>query len=70
VAWSVVGGAIAAALSLRYVPVLSGLASAPVVYAGFAAVWLALCAPAALVVGPHLLARLRGRTQPLRARAG
>jgi putative peptide zinc metalloprotease protein len=61
VVWSVLGAAVAMAMSLRYLPTFSRLASAPVAYAGLALVWLTLCAPLLAMVGPPLVGRVRAR---------
>jgi hypothetical protein len=47
--------------SYRYGPALRAVVPAPVVWAMFVSLWSALLAPAALVLGPPLLDRMRRR---------
>ena len=58
--WSLAAAGIAIALSLRFQPVMVKYASATVVWVVLATVWAALLIPVAVVVGPPLLARVRG----------
>ncbi|MDP2710308.1 MAG: FHA domain-containing protein [Solirubrobacteraceae bacterium] len=66
-AWSVAAAAIAIALTLRFAPVMVEHAPATAVWVVLGTLWAALLAPALIVVGPPLLARLRGarRARPI-----
>jgi putative peptide zinc metalloprotease protein len=59
-AWTVLAGGFAVALSLRYLPVMTSLAPDWVVYTVMGTLWVAFFVPALVVVGKPLLDRLRG----------
>jgi putative peptide zinc metalloprotease protein len=61
-AWTVLAGAFAVALSLRYEPIMTALAPDWVVYVVMGTLWVAFFVPAVVVVGKPLLERLRGAT--------
>ena len=58
--WSAVAAVGAIVFSLRYQPIMEAYAPPAVVWALFAALWVALLVPVLIVVSPPLLARLRG----------
>jgi putative peptide zinc metalloprotease protein len=60
VLWSVLGGSVAVAVSLRYEAVFARFVPAPLVWTGMGLVWLALVVPVFALVGAPLLQRLRG----------
>jgi putative peptide zinc metalloprotease protein len=59
--WWVVAGSFAAGLSVRYVPVLETFVPPLAAWALLGVVWLALFVPVLVILGPPLLARVRGR---------
>lgn len=59
-AWTLLAGAFAVVLSIRYLPVMTALAPAWIVYAVMGTLWVALFVPAVVVVGKPLLERIRG----------
>ena len=59
-AWTVLAGAFAVGLSLRYLPIMTGLAADWIVYTVMGTLWLAFFVPAVVVVGKPLLERVRG----------
>jgi putative peptide zinc metalloprotease protein len=59
-AWTVLAGAFAVVLSLRYEPVMTALAPAWVVYVVLGTLWVAFFVPVVVVVGKPLVQRLRG----------
>jgi FHA domain len=59
-AWTVVAGAFAVVLSLRYEPVMTALAPAWIVYVVLGTLWVAFFVPVVVVVGKPLVQRLRG----------
>jgi putative peptide zinc metalloprotease protein len=61
--WTVVGVAIAIAMSIRYEAQLTQLAPQPVVATVMAALWLLLAAPVLAAVGVPLAERARARTR-------
>jgi putative peptide zinc metalloprotease protein len=60
-AWTVLAGAFAVVLSLRYEPIMTALAPTAVVYIVMGTLWVAFFVPAVVVVGRPLLDRARGR---------
>jgi len=58
--WTVLAGGFAVALSLRYLPVMTGIAPRWVVYTVMGTLWLAFFLPAVWTVGKPLVQRLRG----------
>ena len=54
-AWTVLAGAFAVGLSLRYLPIMTELASDWIVYTVMGTLWLAFFVPAVVVVGKPLL---------------
>jgi FHA domain len=58
--WTVLAGAFAVALSLRYLPVMTSLAPGWVVYTVMGTLWVAFFLPAVFAVGKPLLERIRG----------
>ena len=58
--WTVLAGAFAVGLSLRYLPIMTALAPEFVVYTVMGTLWLAFFVPAVVVVGKPLVQRLRG----------
>jgi putative peptide zinc metalloprotease protein len=60
-AWTVLAGAFAVGLSLRYEAIMTALAPAWVVYLVMGTLWVAFFVPVVVVVGKPLLERLRGR---------
>jgi putative peptide zinc metalloprotease protein len=60
-AWSVVAGAAAVVVSLRYAPALRMLVPAPVVSGMLAFLWAGVLSPVILTAGRPLLDRLRGK---------
>jgi hypothetical protein len=61
--WTVVGVAIAIAMSVRYEAELAQLAPQPVVATVMAALWLLLATPVLAAVGVPLVQRYRARTR-------
>jgi putative peptide zinc metalloprotease protein len=59
-AWTVLAGAFAVVLSLRYLPVMTSLAPGWVVYTVMGTLWVAFFLPLVFVVGKPLLERARG----------
>jgi putative peptide zinc metalloprotease protein len=59
-AWTVLAGAFAVVLSLRYEPIMTALAPAWIVYVVLGTLWVAFFVPAVVVVGKPLVQRLRG----------
>jgi Zn-dependent protease len=59
-AWTVLAGAFAVVLSLRYEPIMTELAPEWVVYVVMGTLWVAFFVPAVVVVGKPLVQRLRG----------
>jgi putative peptide zinc metalloprotease protein len=59
-AWTVLAGAFAVVMSLRYEPIMTALAPAWIVYVVMGSLWVAFFVPALVVVGKPLLQRLRG----------
>jgi hypothetical protein len=59
--WTVLAGAFAVALTLRYEPVLTDYAPDRVVHIVMGTLWVAFFVPALVVVGRPLLERVRGR---------
>ena len=60
-AWTVLAGAFAVVVTLRYLPVLTALAPADwVVYVVMGTLWVAFFVPAVVVVGKPLVQRVRG----------
>jgi putative peptide zinc metalloprotease protein len=60
-AWSVAAAGLAIGLSLRYEPLMVERLPATVVWVVLATLWAALFIPVLVVVGPPLLARVRGQ---------
>ncbi len=58
--WSFAAAAIAIAFSLRFQPVMVQYAPPTVVWVVLGTLWAALFVPVLIVVGPPLLARVRG----------
>lgn len=58
--WTVLAGAFAVALSLRYLPVMTSLAPDWVVYTVMGTLWVAFFVPAVVAVGKPLRDRVRG----------
>jgi putative peptide zinc metalloprotease protein len=58
--WTLLAGAFAVVLSLRYEPIMTALAPAWVVYVVLGTLWVAFFVPAVVVVGKPLVQRLRG----------
>jgi hypothetical protein len=58
--WTVLAGAFAVALSLRYLPVMTSLAPGWVVYTVMGTLWVAFFLPVVWAVGKPLLDRFRG----------
>jgi len=59
-AWTVMAGAFAVVLSLRYEPVMTALAPEWVVYVVLGTLWVAFFVPALFVIGKPLVQRARG----------
>jgi putative peptide zinc metalloprotease protein len=59
--WTVLAGAFAIVLSLRYVPLMTAVAPKAVVYVVLGTLWVAFFIPAIVVVARPLLDRARGR---------
>jgi len=59
-AWTVLAGAFAVVLSLRYEPIMTALTAKWVVYVVLGTLWVAFFVPALVVVGKPLVQRLRG----------
>jgi putative peptide zinc metalloprotease protein len=59
-AWTVLAGAFAVVLSLRYEPIMTTLAPAWIVYVVMGTLWIAFFIPVAVVVCKPLFERLRG----------
>ena len=62
-AWSLVGGCIAVAASLRYKPVFLELAPPTVVWPAMVATWIAVFLPVLVVLGAPLIERSRARRE-------
>jgi putative peptide zinc metalloprotease protein len=58
--WTVLAGAFAVALSLRYMPIMTALAPEWVVYVVLGTLWVAFFVPAVVVIGKPLVQRVRG----------
>jgi FHA domain len=58
--WTVLAGAFAVVLTLRYEPIMTALAPAWVVHVVMGTLWVAFFVPAVVVVGKPLLDRIRG----------
>jgi putative peptide zinc metalloprotease protein len=61
IAWSMLGGVLAVAMSLRYLPVFSQVAPEPVVWTVMGTVWIAVFVPVLSIVAVPVLERLRAR---------
>ncbi len=59
-AWTVLAGAFAIVLSLRYAPLMTAVAPKEVVYVVLGTLWVAFFIPAVVIVGRPLLDRARG----------
>ena len=59
-AWTVLAGAFAIVLSLRYAPLMTAVAPKEVVYVVLGTLWVAFFVPAVVMVGRPLLDRARG----------
>ena len=60
-AWSVLAGGFAVALTLRFAPLMTAVAPPVAVYAVLGTLWLAFFVPVFVVVGKPLVERVRGR---------
>ena len=60
-AWTVLAGAFAIVLSLRYAPLMTAVAPKEVVYVVLGTLWVAFFMPAVVLVARPLLERARGR---------
>jgi putative peptide zinc metalloprotease protein len=59
-AWTVLAGAFAVVLTLRYEPIMTELAPAWIVHVVMGTLWVAFFVPALVVIGKPLVARIRG----------
>ena len=59
-AWTVLAGCFAVAMSLRYLPVMKALAPEWIVYTVLGSLWVAFFVPVLVVVAKPLVARVRG----------
>ena len=67
-AWTVLAGAFAVVLSLRYMPIMTALAPDWVVHVVMGTLWVASFVPAVVVVGKPLLERVARRGNMNRGR--
>ena len=59
-AWTVLAGAFAVVLSLRYAPIMTAITADWIVYVVLGTLWVAFFVPAVVVVGKPLVQRVRG----------